>query len=103
MVALMWRLGRLEYFDHRRKAKVKKVPFKINQRTFGYTKTPTSPLSHTNPASTTGCTIEMSVEEAPERVAVGISFGNSYSSFAYTNTVRIHWIVFRIIYHADNS
>ncbi|KAE9962176.1 hypothetical protein BLS_000705 [Venturia inaequalis] len=28
----------------------------------------------------------MSVEEAPERVAVGISFGNSYSSFAYTNT-----------------
>lgn len=26
-------------------------------------------------------------EETPGRVAIGLSFGNSYSSFAYTNSV----------------
>jgi hypothetical protein len=28
-------------------------------------------------------------EEAPGRVAIGISFGNSYSSIAFTTSVRI--------------
>lgn len=30
----------------------------------------------------------MSEETSPQRVAIGISFGNSYSSIAYTTGVR---------------
>lgn len=85
--ALKWRLATTaEYFDDRRK--VKKVRFEINQAIFRYTKSLAAPLYHTNPTSTADYIAKMSVEEAPERVAVGISFGNSYSSFAYTNAVR---------------